>query len=86
MPLLLLLHWNSYYINNEKIFFIIQILGSIFLIFLGLLFIFKKNNGKNNDKKINAGSFAQGFIIAIINPKFLVWFTAIYSQFITVIC
>ena len=73
--------------NHQKIFFIIQILGSIFLFFLGLLFIFKKNNEKyekNNEKKINAGSFVQGFVIAIINPKILVWFVAIYSQFITV--
>tara|TARA_B100000686_G_C16627979_1_gene882982 strand:+ start:225 stop:836 length:612 start_codon:yes stop_codon:yes gene_type:complete len=70
--------------NSQKIFFIIQILGSIFLIFLGLLFIFKKNDEKNNDKKINASAFTQGFIIAIINPKILVWFVAIYSQFITV--
>ena len=26
----------------------------------------------------------QGFTIAIINPKILVWFTAIYSQFINI--
>ena len=46
--------------NNEKFFFIIQILGSFFLIFLGLLFIFKKDNEKDNEKdKINATSFAQ---------------------------
>ena len=70
--------------NSQKIFLIIQIFGSIFLIFLGLLFIFKKNDEKNNDKKINASAFTQGFIIAIINPKILVWFVAIYSQFITV--
>ena len=24
----------------------------------------------------------QGFLIAIINPKILIWFTAIYSQFL----
>ena len=70
--------------NSQKIFLIIQIFGSIFLFFFGLLFILKKNDEKNNDKKINASSFAQGFIIAIINPKILVWFVAIYSQFITI--
>ena len=69
---------------NESIFFIIQILGSIFLIFLGLIFLFQNNNNdetKNNKYKSNA--FTQGFVIAIINPKILVWFVAIYSQFIT---
>ena len=29
-------------------------------------------------------SFLQGFIIAVINPKILIWFTAIYSQFINI--
>ena len=71
--------------NSEKIFFFIQISGSIFLIVLGLFFILKKNN-KNKIKtyKINSNSFSQGFIIAIINPKILVWFIAIYSQFIDI--
>ncbi len=27
-------------------------------------------------------SFLQGFVIAIINPKILIWFMAIFSQFI----
>ena len=69
--------------NSEKIFFFIQICGSIFLIILGLFFVLKKNNeNKIETYKINSNSFSQGFIIAIINPKILVWFVAIYSQFI----
>ena len=71
--------------NSEKIFFIIQIFGSLFLIILGLIFIFKKNNeNKIETSQIHSSSFAQGFIIAIINPKILIWFTAIYSQFIDI--
>ena len=71
--------------NSETIFFIIQICGSLFLIILGLIFIFKKNNENQNDTyQIHSSSFAQGFIIAIINPKILIWFTAIYSQFIDI--
>jgi threonine/homoserine/homoserine lactone efflux protein len=71
--------------NNEKIFFIIQILGSIFLLLLGLIFLLKKNNKKEIESdKINSNSFFQGFVIAIINPKILVWFIAIYSQFISI--
>ena len=31
--------------NSETIFFVIHIFGSSFLIILGLIFIFKKNNG-----------------------------------------
>ena len=68
--------------NSETIFFTIQICGSLFLIILGLIFIFKKNNENQIEAyQIHSNSLAQGFIIAIINPKILIWFTAIYSQF-----
>ena len=71
--------------NSELIFFVIQICGSLFLIILGLIFIFKKNNENQIETyQINSSSFAQGFIIAIINPKILIWFIAIYSQFIDI--
>ena len=71
--------------NSGTIFFVIQICGSLFLIILGLIFIFKKNNENQIETyQIHSSSFAQGFIIAIINPKILIWFTAIYSQFIDI--
>ena len=71
--------------NSETIFFVIQICGSLFLIILGLIFVFKKNNENQIETyQINSSSFTQGFIIAIINPKILIWFTAIYSQFIDI--
>ena len=71
--------------NSETIFFVIQICGSLFLIILGLIFIFKKDNEYQIEAyQIHSNSFAQGFIIAIINPKILIWFTAIYSQFIDI--
>ena len=70
---------------NQTIFFIIQILGLIFLLFLGLMYVFKKNSAKENDVNQNQlNSFLQGFSIAIINPKIIIWFTAIYSQFISI--
>ena len=71
--------------NSELIFFVIQICGSLFLVILGLIFILKKNNEKQIEtSQIHSSSFAQGFIIAIINPKILIWFIAIYSQFIDI--
>ena len=71
--------------NSETIFFVIQICGSLFLIILGLIFILKKDKGNQIEAyQIHSNSFAQGFIIAIINPKILIWFTAIYSQFIDI--
>ena len=71
--------------NAETIFLVIQICGSLFLIILGLVFIFKNNNeNKIQTYQIHTNSFAQGFVIAIVNPKILIWFTAIYSQFIDI--
>mgnify|MGYP002018609940 CR=1 FL=1 len=43
-----------------------------------------KHRMKIETYQIHSSSFAQGFIIAIINPKILIWFTAIYSQFIDI--
>ena len=71
--------------TNQTIFLIIQILGLVFLFFLGLFFIIQKNSEEKiegNPNQLN--SFLQGFSIAIINPKILIWFTAIYSQFISI--
>ena len=73
--------------TNQSLFVIIQVLGLVFLFFLGVLFIFQKQsdeiiNENQNQNQIN--SFFQGFLIAVINPKILIWFTAIYSQFISI--
>ena len=71
--------------TNQNLFLLIQILGLIFLFFLGLLFIFQKQSEEKISKNQNQfNSFLQGFIVAIINPKIIIWFTAIYSQFISI--
>tara|TARA_Y200000002_G_scaffold222060_1_gene183446 strand:- start:412 stop:1035 length:624 start_codon:yes stop_codon:yes gene_type:complete len=72
-------------INNIFVFNAIQFCGSVFLLILGILFL--KNSGEelsidHEQKKLN--SFAQGFAISILNPKILIWFAAIFSQFIDV--
>ena len=73
--------------TNQNLFLIIQILGLIFLFLLGILFIFQnksKEITKENQNQNQINSFFQGFLIAVINPKILIWFTAIYSQFISI--
>ena len=70
-------------VKYEYLFLIIQIFGSFFLILLGILFIINDvNYNYEKNIKINTNSFIKGFIIAIINPKILIWFTAIFSNFI----
>ena len=70
-------------ITNPYIFNSIQIIGSIFLLGLGVMFLIDKSTKLQiEEKQQNYNSFFQGLIIAIINPKILIWFTAIFSNFI----
>ena len=70
-------------ITNPFIFNSIQIIGSIFLLGLGVMFLIDKStNLQIEATQQNYNSFFQGLIIAIINPKILIWFTAIFSNFI----
>ena len=69
--------------TNIYIFKSIQIIGIIFLLIFGILFIFQKNEKisiDDNQNKLN--SFLQGFSISIFNPKILIWFSAVFSQFV----
>ena len=69
--------------TNIYIFKSIQIAGIILLFIYGILFIIQKNEQliiENNQNKLN--SFLQGFSISILNPKILIWFSAVFSQFV----
>ena len=70
---------------NIFVFNSLKILSVVFLIFIGMKSIL--NREKINLEKKNVQektiSFLQGFSIAIFNPKILVWFIAIYSQFMS---
>ena len=72
-------------INNIFLFNTIQFCGSVFLLVLGILFL--RDTGQKlsiQDKQKNVNSFVQGFAISILNPKILIWFAAIFSQFIEI--
>ena len=72
--------------TNIIIFNSLKILSIIFLIFIGMKSILnrEKLNLEKKDVKEKTISFLQGFSISILNPKILVWFIAIYSQFMSV--
>ena len=71
--------------TDTFIFNSLKILSIIFLIFIGVKSILnnEKFNFKKKEIKENMVSFLQGFSIAILNPKILIWFIAIYSQFMS---
>jgi len=72
--------------TNIIIFNSLKIISIIFLIFIGMKSILNKEklNLEKKDLKEKTISFLQGFSISILNPKILVWFIAIYSQFMSV--
>ena len=72
--------------TNILLFKSIKILSIIFLFYLGIQAIKKKKNIDFHNDKLHSGtkSFLQGLTISILNPKILIWFIAIYSQFMSV--
>ena len=71
--------------NNPFIFNALRFLSIIFLIFIGVKSILNKVklNIEKNIIQENTISFLQGFSISIFNPKILIWFVAVYSQFMS---
>ena len=71
--------------TNILIFNGMKIISIMFLIYLGFKAITNKEKVNFENKKLSgrATSFFQGLSIAILNPKILVWFVAIYSQFMS---
>ena len=74
---------SSLLLANEKIFNLIQLTGALVLILLAYNMITydSLNSSQENKRGIHRG-FLEGFIIAFFNPKILVFFVAVFSQFI----
>tara|TARA_B100001059_G_C17522529_1_gene421512 strand:- start:24 stop:641 length:618 start_codon:yes stop_codon:yes gene_type:complete len=73
--------------NYYNIFIILKILSIIFLFYIGMTSITKNKKEnllvKDNNVKNYRIAFLEGFTIAILNPKIFIFFTAIYSQFLS---
>ena len=71
--------------SNLMIFNSLKILSIIFLFYLGVQAIIKTNQVELSEIDVKDGiqSFFQGLTISILNPKILIWFLAIYSQFMS---
>ena len=74
---------SSMLIGNQTLFVSVQIAGSFWLIWIGCNMILsspKESSKKNVDSRKRG--FVEGFMIAFLNPKILVFFVAVFSQFI----
>ena len=71
--------------TNLMLFNLQKIISICFLFYMGIQAILKKNQleFKQNNIAESGKSFFQGLSISILNPKILIWFIAIYSQFMS---
>ena len=73
---------SSIFIGNQTLFVSVQIAGSFWLMWIGCNMIFSpKESAKKNVDSRKRG-FVEGFMISFLNPKILVFFVAVFSQFI----
>ena len=83
--------------TSTSLFLLVKIIGAVYLIYLGIrqfrstvnffadqADVIKSKNGqeKKNRNKSNLKIFSEGFLIAITNPKAILFFTALFPPFI----
>ena len=74
---------SSLILNNHKVFNTLQLAGALMLLWFGYVMITSKTeNSIKSEKKNYSRGFNEGFMIAFLNPKILVYFVAVFSQFI----
>ena len=73
---------SSLLLNDENIFKTFQLAGSIILLWIAYKMINNKPSEVSNEKLARGKGFIEGFMIAFLNPKILVFLVAVFSQFI----
>lgn len=71
---------------NENLFFVIKVLGALYLFYLAFK-VFKSQSQLNLDieatpKKSLKGLFVQGFFMNVLNPKVTIFFLAFFPGFL----
>ncbi len=76
--------------TSTTLFLILKTIGAVYLIYLGIRQWRSKNKlfssetlQSHTQTQSNGLSFLQGFLVAITNPKALLFFSALFPQFIT---
>ena len=70
-------------IASKRVFDVLQIAGAAYLVLMGLKMIVKFTDVERDaSSSLSEGSFLQGLITQLANPKAIVFFTALLPQFI----
>ncbi len=73
--------------ESQQVFIYIKWGGVAYLVFLGLKLILSKNSEldlANSTERSSKSLYWQGFVTSAVNPKAVVFFAALFPQFITV--
>ena len=74
---------SSLLLANKKLFYSLQGTGALVLIWLAFnMIIHKQSVGIEEYEKSGYKGFYEGFMIAFLNPKILVFLVAVFSQFL----
>tara|TARA_B100001248_G_C27352114_1_gene441885 strand:- start:128 stop:736 length:609 start_codon:yes stop_codon:yes gene_type:complete len=73
---------SSLLLNNKQFFMIFQISGAIILFWIAFKMILNKPSDVIDEEQFSKKGFIEGFMIAFLNPKILVFLVAVFSQFI----
>ena len=74
---------SSLLLANKQLFNLLQVLGALVLIWLAFkLVAHKKSNLSVKYEESGYRGFFEGFMIAFLNPKILVFLVAVFSQFL----
>ena len=74
---------SSLLLANDRIFNTLQWVGAAMLYGIAFNMLRKKREEHRNDENVEKSrGFVDGFIISFFNPKILVFFVALFSQFI----
>ena len=71
--------------NAHEFFIIVKWVGVAYLVYLGLKLIFSKKSYRINDSKSQRSFkslYWQGFVTSAVNPKAVIFFAALFPQFI----
>ncbi len=75
--------------QNQLLFDVVQALGCLFLLYLAFKLIRSTDAGEDDvvdvaEMSSHLHAFRDGLLIALISPKIMVFFTALFSQFVRV--
>jgi len=74
--------------TSTTLFLLVKVVGAAYLIYLGIRYwrsktnLFSEPNSFEDDSRSHRSFYTEGFFIAVTNPKAVLFFTALFPQFI----